>query len=121
VNERLRSKLGNERCKGFFGRSFGKYKGEAVERSSSPRVVRTRELLLDRSNGMADIDTKVESICEEVIRRNPGEPEFHQAVREVAGSLGPVLEKHPEFVKKDLREALRTRPPDHVPGGLAGR
>ena len=55
---------------------------------------------------MADIDTKVESICEEVIRRNPGEPEFHQAVREVAGSLGPVLEKHPEFIDKKIFERL---------------
>jgi glutamate dehydrogenase (NADP+) len=55
---------------------------------------------------MADIDTTVESICEEVIRRNPGEPEFHQAVREVAGSLGPVLEKHPEFVDKKIFERL---------------
>ena len=55
---------------------------------------------------MTDIDSKVESICEEVIERNPGEPEFHQAVREVAGSLGPVLEKHPEFVEKKIFERL---------------
>lgn len=32
-----------------------------------------------------------------VIRRNPGETEFHQAVREVLESLGPVMDKRPEY------------------------
>jgi glutamate dehydrogenase (NADP+) len=53
-----------------------------------------------------DIDAQVESICEEVIEKNPGEPEFHQAVREVVGSLGPALERHPEFVEKRVIERL---------------
>ena len=53
-----------------------------------------------------DTSTKVESICEEVIDRNPGEPEFHQAVREVVGSLGPVLDKHPEFVQEKVVERI---------------
>jgi glutamate dehydrogenase (NADP+) len=35
---------------------------------------------------------------EQVIKRNPGEPTFHQAVAEVLESLEPVLEKHPEYV-----------------------
>lgn len=34
---------------------------------------------------------------EQVKAKNPGEPEFHQAVQEVFGSLAPVLEKHPEY------------------------
>src|SRR5918912_1125005 len=57
---------------------------------------------------MSNIDTNatVESICQEVISRNPGEPEFHQAVREVAGSLGPVFEKHSEFVEKKIFERI---------------
>jgi len=55
---------------------------------------------------MTDTATKAESICEEVIARNPGEPEFHQAVREVVGSLGPVLERHPEFVEEKVVERL---------------
>ena len=53
-----------------------------------------------------DIDTKLESIYEEVVERNPGEPEFHQAVREVVNSLGPVLERHPEFVEQNVAERL---------------
>ena len=32
-----------------------------------------------------------------VVRRNPGEAEFHQAVREVLESLGPVVSKRPEY------------------------
>ena len=53
-----------------------------------------------------DIDAQLESICEEVIERNPGEPEFHQAVSEVVNSLGPALERHPEFVEKRVTERL---------------
>jgi glutamate dehydrogenase (NADP+) len=53
-----------------------------------------------------DVDTKIESIHEEVVGRNPGEVEFHQAVREVVRSLGPVLEKHPEFAEEKVIERL---------------
>jgi len=37
-------------------------------------------------------------LLDEVIRRNPNEPEFHQAVKEVLESIEPVAEKHPEWV-----------------------
>jgi glutamate dehydrogenase (NADP+) len=54
------------------------------------------------------LDTKVniESISEEIVEKNPGEPEFHQAVREVVNSLGPVLDKHPEFVEEKIIQRL---------------
>ena len=39
-----------------------------------------------------------EAVYEQVLKRNPGEPEFQQAVKEVLDSLGSVLEKHPEYV-----------------------
>src|SRR5215208_7413071 len=55
---------------------------------------------------MVEVDTKLENICEEVIGRNPGEPEFHQAVREVLNSLGPVLERHPEFIEERVIQRL---------------
>jgi len=48
----------------------------------------------------------VQSIYEQVLKRNPGEPEFHQAVKEVLECLEPVLEKHPEFVKAKIVERL---------------
>ncbi|MGC0251364.1 MULTISPECIES: NADP-specific glutamate dehydrogenase [unclassified Pseudactinotalea] len=46
---------------------------------------------------MPGLDEKLQDIYAEVLARNPGETEFHQAVREVLGSLGPVVSKHPEY------------------------
>ncbi|HEU5126954.1 MAG TPA: NADP-specific glutamate dehydrogenase [Glycomyces sp.] len=46
---------------------------------------------------MTGLDEKLHDIHEEVLRRNPGEIEFHQAVHEVLDSLGPVVAKHPEY------------------------
>jgi len=45
-------------------------------------------------------------IYEQVLKRNPGEPEFHQAVKEVLESLEPVAEKHPEYVKAGIFERI---------------
>ncbi|HUV67036.1 MAG TPA: NADP-specific glutamate dehydrogenase, partial [Sedimentisphaerales bacterium] len=44
-------------------------------------------------------NTVIQGIYEDVLKRNPGETEFHQAVKEVLDSLGPVLEQHPEYVE----------------------
>src|SRR5215208_6218188 len=55
---------------------------------------------------MVEVDTKLENICEEVIGRNPGEHEFHQAVHGTLNSLGPVLEKHPEFMEEKVVQRL---------------
>ena len=52
------------------------------------------------------IDEKVEPIFQEVLKRNPGEVEFHQAVREVLESLGPVLVKHPEFADRKIIQRI---------------
>ncbi|MDP3582517.1 MAG: Glu/Leu/Phe/Val dehydrogenase dimerization domain-containing protein, partial [Ignavibacteria bacterium] len=38
--------------------------------------------------------------------KNPAEPEFHQAVYEVASSLALVLERHPEYRKAKIIERL---------------
>ncbi len=46
---------------------------------------------------MSQINGNLEAIYEEVLQRNPGETEFHQAVREVLDSLGPVVAKVPEY------------------------
>lgn len=40
---------------------------------------------------------RLHDVYEEVTRRNAGEIEFHQAVYEVLTSLGPVVDKHPEY------------------------
>jgi glutamate dehydrogenase (NADP+) len=48
----------------------------------------------------------VKQIIDEVIKRNPGEAEFHQAVSEVAESVAPVLEKHPEYKQAKILERI---------------
>ncbi len=39
-----------------------------------------------------------------VVKRNPAEPEFHQAVKEVLDTLGRVLARHPEYQKNRILE-----------------
>lgn len=43
------------------------------------------------------IDEKLHDLYEDIVARNPAEGEFHQAVREVFDSLGPVVAKHPHY------------------------
>lgn len=52
------------------------------------------------------VDEKIDSMYHEVVKRNPGEVEFHQAVREVLDSLGPVLVKYPDFVHYKIIERI---------------
>ncbi|MEE1114868.1 MAG: Glu/Leu/Phe/Val dehydrogenase dimerization domain-containing protein, partial [Eubacterium sp.] len=42
----------------------------------------------------------VDDVLAQVIEKNPAQPEFHQAVKEVLESLRPVIEKHEEEYKK---------------------
>ncbi|MDH0117849.1 NADP-specific glutamate dehydrogenase (plasmid) [Agrobacterium pusense] len=55
---------------------------------------------------MVHIDEKLEPILNEVLRRNAGEVEFHQAVREVLESLGRVIAKHPRYAENALIERI---------------
>ncbi len=45
-------------------------------------------------------------VFEEVKKRNPNEPEFHQAVKEILESLEPVVEKHPEFIERGIIKSI---------------
>jgi len=59
------------------------------------------------SNNISEKDQAyASSFMAEVIRKNPGEKEFHQAVKEVVYSLLPVLAKHPEYRKAKILERL---------------
>jgi glutamate dehydrogenase (NADP+) len=44
-----------------------------------------------------DARLTLQVIYDEVVARNPGEVEFHQAVQEVLECLGPVLARYPDF------------------------
>ena len=48
----------------------------------------------------------LDSVMETVIKRNAGEAEFHQAVKEVLETIAPVLEKRPEFVKAKIVDRI---------------
>ena len=52
------------------------------------------------------LEEKIETIYQQVRARNPGEDEFHQAVKEVLESLGPVLVKYPEFAHQKIIERI---------------
>lgn len=48
----------------------------------------------------------LEAIFSTVVRRNPGEQEFHQAVKEVFDSVVPVLARHPEYADAKIIERI---------------
>lgn len=52
------------------------------------------------------LDTALQAIHDEIVRRNPGEAEFHQAAGEVLASLAPVLARRPEYVAAKVVERL---------------
>ena len=51
-------------------------------------------------------ESRLQSIYDLVVQRNPGEGEFHQAVREVLDSLGPVVARHPEYTDARVIERI---------------
>ena len=56
---------------------------------------------------MADIlDVKVNEFMAKVIARNPGESEFHQAVKEVVESLMPFIEDNPKYKHAKILERI---------------
>ena len=46
---------------------------------------------------MNPLHEKIEKFMAKVIAKNPAEPEFHQAVREVVESLMPFIEENPKY------------------------
>ncbi|MDR3141823.1 MAG: NADP-specific glutamate dehydrogenase [Tannerellaceae bacterium] len=49
---------------------------------------------------------KVKEVLDDLKKRFPNEPEYHQAVEEVLGSIEEVYNQHPEFEKNNLIERL---------------
>jgi glutamate dehydrogenase (NADP+) len=62
-----------------------------------------------------------EEVMAKVRERDPHEPEFLQAVEEVVFSLGPVLEKHPEYQKARILERVCEPERDHSVPRSVGR
>ena len=55
---------------------------------------------------MSDVNASLEQIFKQVVQRNQGEFEFHQAVKEVIETLGPVLQKHPEYAEHKIIQRI---------------
>jgi len=49
---------------------------------------------------------KIEEFMKKVIEKNPGETEFHQAVREVVESVMPFIEKNPKYQEARILERM---------------
>jgi glutamate dehydrogenase (NADP+) len=54
----------------------------------------------------ARVDARLDDLLAGVVARNPGEPEFHQAVAEVVRSLVPVLVRNPRYLDDRIIEQL---------------
>ncbi len=52
------------------------------------------------------MEAYLQGLMTDVEAKNPGEPEFHQAVREVLETLGPVMDRHPEYRQVKILERL---------------
>jgi len=56
--------------------------------------------------GQMTASIEIKNVYEQVLRRNPGEPEFHQAVKEILESLVPVLEKNLDYIKAGILQLI---------------
>ena len=45
-------------------------------------------------------------VLERAVKKNPNEPEFHQAMTEIISTLQPFLDEHPEYEKAGILERL---------------
>lgn len=59
-----------------------------------------------------EADVKLDCFMRGLVKRNPGEPEFHQAVQEVAGTLMPFVVENPRYEQAGILE--RMTEPDRV-------
>lgn len=48
----------------------------------------------------------IQEVLDSAIKRNQGEKEFHQAIKEVLDSLEPAIKKHPEYQKLGILERI---------------
>ncbi len=64
------------------------------------------------SSDSESVQAEVDHFMKGLIRRNPGEPEFHQAVRDVVESLMPVVLDNERYRQEEILE--RMTEPDRV-------
>ena len=52
------------------------------------------------------MNEQLEAIYNKIVKRNPGEAEFHQAVKEVLNTLEVVLKKKPHYIEQKIIERM---------------
>ena len=55
---------------------------------------------------VATLPSRISSFMDRVVARNPNQPEFHQAVREVVTSVMPVVDSTPAYRKAKILERM---------------
>jgi glutamate dehydrogenase (NADP+) len=70
--------------------------------SLPPRLVRELNTVPESFNGL----NLTAPVYEEIARRDPGQPEFHQAVHEVLGSLESLLGRHRDYADARILQRL---------------
>src|SRR5690606_35918342 len=73
-----------------------------THRSPFERASRVTDITAD----FHPLSTAAQPIFDHVLAINPNEPEFHQAVHEVLHSIGPVLERRPDYIENGVLERL---------------
>lgn len=53
-----------------------------------------------------NVDANLSQVYDQIVARNPGEGEFHQAVLEVFDTLGPVMARNPQYTEAGVLERL---------------
>src|SRR5437879_2353665 len=61
---------------------------------------------MESRGGRAQMSSYVDALMDDVVRDNPGEVEFHQAVREVASSVELVLQRHRKYLDAKILERI---------------
>lgn len=56
--------------------------------------------------GTTTLNDPIHAVAEAALRRNAGEPEFHQALLEVLESIRPALDEHPEYLEAGILDRL---------------
>jgi glutamate dehydrogenase (NADP+) len=83
-----------------------KSKIETVQLTDMPTEGRTMTSGTLTSHGIKAPGDYIEDVMISVKAKNPAEPEFHQAVREVFDSLRLVLAKHPEYQSNRILDRI---------------
>ncbi len=52
------------------------------------------------------VEADLTKVFDQIVARNPGEAEFHQAVREVFDTLGPVMKRNPQYTEAAVLERI---------------